>query len=734
MKKLLNAAFAALMLLSVMYGIKIFCASEEMDYYISANENVIIEDAETIILPKMNLKKGNYTLHFEYSAVSPITLTVLSVAEYDVESDSYKIYYTDTLSEINNKYAASFHMDDNTQLVSVVLSSEEKSLISVQNVLVKSESPQFKDRYIYLCFYILCLSAIFAVLFYIINSKKVTDKFEVSIFALLLTAVIIMSCYYYISAENPYGHDVRFHFLRVSGIAQSINEGIIPQRVNSVFNYGYGYINAIMYPELFLYIPGYLASIGMSVFGAIKIFYFIINIFTVLFSYYSFKGISQNRYSAFIACIIYSLSFYRLENIYVRSAMGEALFMMFLPLAVYALYSIFYSPRKRWILMFLSVSAIVQSHILGTVMTGALLAVLFVIFSMDTVLKKQWTKECVLLTIKSAFCCVMANLWFLVPFAYYYFTQPLMFFDRAVQIENFFIRIIPFKSFISLSLVRRNIIENMGIVVTCGAVVCIVLQFFALFEKGKNLFLTVSVLVGAIITAVLITDITPWQALSQNSLIQAFMAAIQFSFRFYGLYICLIALLFSLLAPKKIKTSLGYMAVIAAMIIAAIGTSDFYTNGEIVNYYGYELAESSDAPNEYLMEAANIVNEIANPHKLRASDNITVSSYSKIGYTVKVKIEKTDGEIGFVKLPLLYYFGYSAITETGQRLKVSSAENGILAVEIPADLTSAVIHTEFGNKLIFDLPLVVSSIFVILCIGYFFKKFLSEKRRKNGKA
>lgn len=66
------------------------------------------------------------------------------------------------------------------------------------------------------------------------------------------------------------------------------------------------------------------------------------------------------------AAFFYTLSAYRLINLYTRSAVGEVLATVFLPLLMLGMYQLFYGNYKKWLTAVLAFTALFQSHMIST--------------------------------------------------------------------------------------------------------------------------------------------------------------------------------------------------------------------------------------------------------------------------------------------------------------------------------------------------------------------------------
>ncbi len=93
-----------------------------------------------------------------------------------------------------------------------------------------------------------------------------------------------------------------------------------------------------MYGDAFLYFPAILHLCGLSVTASYKVFVLLVNVFT---AYYAFSRIFANKSIGVIASLLWTLSLYRLECIYLRAAVGEYSALSFLPLVALGIVYIF---------------------------------------------------------------------------------------------------------------------------------------------------------------------------------------------------------------------------------------------------------------------------------------------------------------------------------------------------------------------------------------------------------
>lgn len=232
--------------------------------------------------------------------------------------------------------------------------------------------------------------------------------------ALALLGIAFMASLPSLNSYLNWGDDICYHLIRIEGIKDGLLDGQLPVVLYPEGMQGNGYLNC-MYPNLFLYIPALLRLAGVSMAASYKTLIILFHLLTAVITYVSVKSICRMRQAALLAAFLYTLCPYRLTNFYARGALGEALAMTFFPLFFAGLYHVLLGEQKKYPLLVLGLTGLIQSHVLS-----ALLAAVFCILSgilciRNVLEEKRWTS-----ILKAAALTLLLNLWFLVPFVYFY--------------------------------------------------------------------------------------------------------------------------------------------------------------------------------------------------------------------------------------------------------------------------------------------------------------------------
>ena len=707
-------SFAALCTGRYMYNSKAYFDKFEMNFKNVATETE--KQKEIFVAELKNFRAGQYTFEFDYEFSHDAVIKVNSYVAYDYRTDSMPVFLQETVPAGSGSYSGVMNLDDDYQAVTFTVITQGS--VNMTDCKAVSDSVTFADRHINFAWFVAGVVAFTAVAIYIVLSKKDTEEIYASLLILYgLTAVAIASNAIYMFTDySSFGCDIKFHMYRIKAIAESMLNGNIPNRINGISYFGYGYANPLLYPEIFLYLPASWINMGMSDLGAIKLFYILVGFLAVYLAYYSFEKMCGNRLISFSATVIYSLAYYKLINVYIRIALGETLFMAFLPVAVYGLYTFYYGEKRRWLLLAVSVSAIVQSQILGVVLACMILGILFGVFTLEQLINKQFNTDVIKDLAKAVVWTFFANLWFIVPFLNTYIRYGLIMFNRQEMISWFFNELLSAKNFLSASIMPGDklVFSAVGLMVLVGLGGALVLCAASFVKAKKDRLLVLTMVAMTAVFGIICTDIINWQFWMSFRIMRVFLTTLQFSFRFEALFLmflCL-AIIFAWKGLEGRQAKVLSVALTAAVVLAVIpNMAEFIADApycrEDCTYNSYGV----DQPLEYLKPGADVMAEMLVEKKVTKSDNISINSYSKDGINIDFSIT-TDGNKGWMQFPLFYYDDYTAETENGQQLKVYSGDRALLYVEIPENMGNETVSIRFGNSMLYTVPLYISVVFL----------------------
>lgn len=176
------------------------------------------------------------------------------------------------------------------------------------------------------------------------------------------------------------GDDGFFHKNRIENLAVSMANGNFFPKINYQVLQGLGYASSIFYSDFFLYIPATIRLLGFSLKDSYLVLMFLLNFVTFIISYKTALKINgNNKKTALLGALIYTLSNYRLQLFYKRAAIGELLAVALLPIILYAVHQIFYKDHKKWKLLAIGMTGLVLSHLLSVFMVAIFIVLLLLI-------------------------------------------------------------------------------------------------------------------------------------------------------------------------------------------------------------------------------------------------------------------------------------------------------------------------------------------------------------------
>lgn len=151
---------------------------------------------------------------------------------------------------------------------------------------------------------------------------------------------------------------------------------------------GYGYATPLFYSQLFLYIPALIYCLGAPLQVSYQIYAILINAASCLICFYCIKELFRNKRFALFGAILYTLSAYRLADVYTRASVGEYTAMAFLPLVLYGFARVYMTEEKKitwhdYMPIVIGLTGIIRCHIL----TCELTALCILLFCLLTIKK-----------------------------------------------------------------------------------------------------------------------------------------------------------------------------------------------------------------------------------------------------------------------------------------------------------------------------------------------------------
>lgn len=538
------------------------------------------------------------------------------------------------------------------------------------------------------------------------------------------------------------GHDMFFHYSRLFYLAQDLFTGQFPVRIHSGLLRGFGYMNPSFYSEFFLYPFALLGRLGLSPIGCYRLLLFCVNLATSAVSYYAFSRLIRSRKLGMTAAFFYTLSSYRLINVYTRSAVGEILATIFLPLLMLGMYQLFYGDHRKWLTAVLAFTALFQSHMISTELALAF-AVLFALASLP---RLRDGKRFLHILLAGA-ATVLLNLWSILPLLDL-MRYPLVLLDDTRNLAGYSLYGIqlfdtgllnPAGDALGRGSIAGEMPYSMGLLLLLGS-----LLFLALCFRKKNRLpafqrkLGIWCMVFGWLAVYASTIYFPWERLQRIELINRVAGAIQFSSRFLPfatLFLCVVSAI----------AVCGYFREHSGQKLLFFGCALFLTwsAGTYFSSYVNEADTFATVENQLdQIQTTDVLYLISDDgayfstRELRSQDvtftpseGVTLTDVSRDGTCASFTYENNNDASGsYVDVPFNYYPYYRALDASGQELATSVSDTLVrLRVALPQQ-TSGTVTIRFTVPALFRIGDVIS---LLTAIGLLALVLLSARQKKK---
>ena len=531
---------------------------------------------------------------------------------------------------------------------------------------------------------------------WLMNIKNI-DK-EKKDLLLLTLFILIVSCGCLIYPEIPFGHDGRFHLSRISSLRDAILLGYdFPVKIYPNYFNGIGYGNGLFYPDLFLYIPAYISTLGINVITSYKITLVLCSIFTILFMYKCSKAITNSHYAAYISTLIYTLSGYRLCNMYDRGAIGELLAMCFIPLSFYGFYHIMWRDKNKCLFFIIGFTGLLMSHIISSVLYIIFLVILFIIQT-PYLFKNIYRLKPLLF---SLFLILLLVSYFYIPMIEQLYLDKFILNTQTITNDLAASTVQLYKLFLDFPL---HFIPKLNLGGISGIGILALISIF-LYSKNIKSYkkdnIVIFKLFGvAIVITIFICNFFPWNTVLK---IIPWFSAIQFPWRFYVISVFLFSIIGGYIYNSYFtsKTIYKYLFVAYALIGFINIAPPYLITIHLQNKGIPVLFDRYFVGNAEYIPAETTKKELWNNDLRVKSNNKTIKIESHF-VGDKYIIHYTDNNIDstFIELPLLYYKGYVAIEDDKHKISISKSKKGLININLNPEKEEGIIYVLYeGTKI-----------------------------------
>lgn len=673
----------------------------DSEYSLVVRESVAVSGI-VASTPKYVLNKGSYTVQLNYTVEQPDS--VLELWEQGRKVAAW------TIDPEQDQLVADFTLSKDAKQARLQINYSGRGGLTIKELRLTPGTMFYSDTYFFVVLFLLC--SLFVWWYLTKNRIQLTREQLVDYSVLLGVALLAMTPMMQTYLYN--GDDLCYHLARLEGLKDGILDGQIPVNILPEGLQGNGYLN-VMYPYLFLYIGAFLRICRVSIGLSYKVLIFLANLGTAVCAYAAMKSMSRSRRSIILAVVLYTLMPYRFTNIFSRGDLGETLALIFWPLIIAGLYHVTIGDRKRWYFLVIGFSGILQSHILSVAIASSICVITALVYCVRIVREKRYLEIG-----KAVGMSLLLNMWYLVPFLYYYFGDKLGtevlrwsgYFEQSVNPSTFTQSISLYnKQYFSLGLALLGCI-GIGII-------------WLLCEKGSDKSSEDGYLLYLLGLGILMSYMTtgyfPSKALLKYGLFQNILTMIQFPWRFLG-PACACFLFVGAISLSKSDILKPYQDIIFAMlvglnllVILSVPTDNShmpYDNLDAVASKGHESKLAANIglfyPHEWRLEGATD-ERLASSVVTSDSNYVTVIDYQRKG-TKSSAVYTAVGDGNYIELPTQNYKGYRAYDENGDKMEIEQGIGARMRFKIKGDGAEHTIYVRYGPHPLFILANLVSAL------------------------
>lgn len=564
---------------------------------------------------------------------------------------------------------------------------------------------------------------------------------------LILTVSAATLAMPFFSRNLQYGHNIPFHMTRIANIARAISQGYFPERLNVLA--GGDSIIPIMYPETFLVPAGLMVSMGATVMLAYKVLCAGITFATAYVAYYAARQILDER-SALLFAILWLFNPFRMDELFVRAAIGEALAILFLPLVATGMWQVMHGCCKRGSAMLvLGYVGILSSHML----TAVIAAFFCLLYVMGAFLVHP---RCFLAHIQrilyffiSAILVLLIKAYWLVPFLSYYGWD--LYLSSGIEAERvqdstsplwqLYMGAAPYGKNLQTTELRGELPISAGLACLAGAIGWILYVSWKRYSAAEGAVgitqtqrqMTGTAIALSAVATFMASRYFPWDYLNNNyALFARTLGSMQFSWRLMMIPACLLTCVLTVLLVHLVRERSVWMRMLATLLMAcavitAAQTMTYYyseNDSRYADHFDNVIQENRD----YILRNANInhQDELYDwlhewPIGSLTDDAVTVLRYGRDGINYEMTVTNTGDGDAILTVPVFWYGLHRAVMANDADEQVLTCamnpEYQLTEITIPAGVTEATIRLEYVEPRSYRMSYLISGATVLLILA-----------------
>lgn len=498
---------------------------------------------------------------------------------------------------------------------------------------------------------------------------------------LCFVLTMIFSLKYFLPLDKwIIGDDSAYHYLRVEAVYQKLKtHDFFNGGIDYLYCNGAGYASSTAYPDLFLYIPAFFRLMGTSFSESMFIFVLFCSAASYLNMFLLVERTTGSMTGGSIAGILYTLSFYRLDNIYFRFALGEVEAYIFWPVVLLGLYDFIFKDFKKPYILCIGLSGMLMSHLISAAEALGVCLLVSVAF-LPRILKKP--KKLIVLA-ASAGCTLAVTAYFWIPLIEFLLSGEFAVSHPLWKSEDCTVKI--------YDLFKDSKITGSGMLFFILWIPRVFITHRSpVYQDMKNedesndekpalLSCADAFMILGMIICFIMTDKAPWKILRYP------LNFMQFPWRLYAAAGTLIifsgAVYLSTLLKYTKGNNSGLLAVLVISVIAASVHMQPYEIGRAEtgeNYFTDGRTFYVGVGEWYPWNAKVNIDSMSYHSDKLIADNGTELAFERNNGTLTFELENEDYQ--YADVPYIGYKGYKATDSSGKELKQEMNDHGMIRV------------------------------------------------------
>ena len=539
--------------------------------------------------------------------------------------------------------------------------------------------------------------------------KKYIKDIEINIIFIILSIIYEVT---FVLGNKPLAYyekfkgDQLFHIARLSGL-----KNIFTNPISFSTYHGVGNGVNFFYPWLTFYPAEIFSGILHSEFKGMVVFLLLLTYLTFVLSYYPAKRyLKWNTKRSIIFSFLWTFSTYRGLNFFNRTDIGELLATIYIPVLVMSFIDLIkHKNYNNWIIIAISMSLILFSHILSTlIVTFILILVLLINYTSIRDIRIWWS------LLKAVIATSLLTIGFWMPMLqqmkYIPITRPFV-----AVLEDWAINI---NDMIGNSMNSNYLLANVGIIVIFIVFISLI-KFKKLSVDEKKILIIVLVLLWGC------TKAFPWQIFQAT-----FVNYIQFPWRLMMFASFFAYLLGAILLDKidiKYVVSL-YGVILISHYAFVIGLPKdkvtLLNNDRNIEKISKEYINSDYYPKAATKDPVSIENK----KFVISNKEAKVLNYKNTDTEVKFTVINESKKRVIVDVPILYYLG-TEVKNNNKLIPVTISSRGTVQVELSNKNNNVVISSRYTKLARISQAISLGTALVIASM--FFIKKQRNNRSKN---